>query len=245
LFLRSTFVGICICAVGMPAGAQITPVTYHVSGTVSDGGGNPIDKAEVTLSAENRAVLQSVTTMVDGRFSIGNLSAGNGILHVRRLGYQEFDERVTIGADGKSSVVDVQLREVPQKLEEVLVKSDEEGRLREFAEHKNQRSNFGRYFDRGEIRKRNPAFASELFRTIPGAQVQTSPSGGNTVRIRGCRPLVWIDGQRVGNAELDELVRPSEIAGLEIYPSNAGIPPEYMDRNNGACGIIVVWTKSQ
>ena len=141
--------------------------------------------------------------------------------------------------------MEVQLRELPQKLEEVLVKSDEQGRLRDFSEHKRVPNNFGHYFDRSDIRKRNPSFASELFRTIPGVQVQASPFGGNTVRVRGCQPLVWVDGQRAQGAELDDVARPSDIAGIEFYSSNAGIPPEYMDRNNAACGIIIVWTKSR
>ncbi len=230
---------------GILAQAQVvtasSPPTFRVSGSVSDDRGNPLDQAEIIL-LNDKTTLQTSTTGANGHFALGNFPAGNARVRVRRLGYQQIDTKIAIGPDAQP--VDILLRELPQKLEEVLVKSDEDGRLREFAAHKSQRSNFGRYFDRVDIRKKNPSFASELFRTIPGAQVQSSSFGGNTIRIRGCRPLVWMDGQRVPGAELDEVIRPSEIAGLEIYSSNAGIPPEFMDRNNAACGIIVVWTKS-
>ncbi len=245
--VRSVICGICIFAGATPAIGQNSATsspTFGVTGVVTDAGGNGIDKAEITLSSD-KAVLQSVTTGPDGRFSLGSFSPGNATLHVRRIGYEQQDMRIAIGSGGHSNSIPVLLRELPQKLEEVLVKSDEEGRLREFYDHKNKRNNFGKYFDRAEIRKQNPSYASELLRSVPGTQVQASSLGGNLIRMRGCRPLVWIDGQRIPGAELDEVTRPADIAGLEVYSSNAGIPAEYMDRNNGACGIIVVWTKSQ
>ena len=52
-----------------------------------------------------------------------------------------------------------------------------------------------------------------------------------------------VDGVRADNAEIDELISPSEIAGMEIYPSFAGVPAEYMDKENRACGVVLVWTR--
>ena len=69
-----------------------------------------------------------------------------------------------------------------------------------------------------------------------------SPQWGSVVRIRGCRPLLWIDGQRVPGAELDEVLNVRDIAALEVYNSFAGIPPQFIDRETN-CGAIVVWTK--
>ncbi len=244
---RQLILSASFCAFAAPVFGQVVapaaPTVFHVTGIVSDIRGNPVEKAEVTLDG-GKSLHQTTMTGTDGRFNLGDFSAGGATIRVRRLGYQSLDMNISIGANARQGDLDLEVRELPQKLEEVLVKSDEDGRLREFSQHKNERNNFGRYFDRGEIRKRNPSFASELFRTVPGVQVQSSGFGGNAIRIRGCKPLVWMDGQRIPGAELDEVVRPGDIAGLEIYSSNAGIPPEFMDRNNGACGIIVVWTKS-
>lgn len=246
--VRLVVCGICIFAGAGPATGQIPAAssgqTFRVSGIVSDAGGTGVEKAEVTLFS-GKASLQAVTTGADGRFVLGSFPSGNATLRIRRLGYVEQNVKISIGDAGQPTALQVVLQELPQKLEEVLVKSDEEGRLREFYDHKSKRNNFGRYFDRAEIRKQNPSYASELLRTVPGVQVQSSSIGGNNIRMRGCRPLVWVDGQRIPGAELDEVARPADIAGLEVYSSNAGIPAEYMDRNNGACGIIVVWTKSQ
>jgi hypothetical protein len=57
--------------------------------------------------------------------------------------------------------------------------------------------------------------------------------------------MVRLDGQRVPGAELDEIIAPSEIAAIEFYPSSAGIPPQYMERGNRLCGLVLVWTRTQ
>jgi hypothetical protein len=57
--------------------------------------------------------------------------------------------------------------------------------------------------------------------------------------------MVWVDGQRVPGAELDEVIKPEEIAAIEFYPSSAGIPAQYLERANRLCGLILVWTKTQ
>jgi hypothetical protein len=76
--------------------------------------------------------------------------------------------------------------------------------------------------------------------------VTLSASGrvGNTLRIRGCPPLVWIDGVRIPNTQIDEVVTPSDVAAVEIYSSFAGIPAQYFDRS-ATCGTILVWSRAK
>src|SRR5438477_137082 len=121
-----------------------------------------------------------------------------------------------------------------------------EGHLREFYERKQTRSSFGRFLDQQEIRRLGPTNSSDLFRAVPGILIRTaSTGGGNIIRIRGCQPMVWVDGQRVPDAELDDVIQPSEIAATEFYPSNAGIPAQYLERQNRLCGLVLVWTRTQ
>jgi hypothetical protein len=124
--------------------------------------------------------------------------------------------------------------------------ADPQGRLREFYQRREERAAFGRFLDSEDIRRRGPANASDLFRTVPGVSIKNNPAaGGNAIRIRSCQPMVWLDGQRSPGAELDEVIRPAEIAAIEFYPSSAGTPPQYLERGNRLCGLILVWTKSQ
>jgi hypothetical protein len=57
--------------------------------------------------------------------------------------------------------------------------------------------------------------------------------------------MVWIDGQRVPGAELDEVIQPVDIAAIEFYASNAGVPAQYTERENRLCGTIIVWSRTQ
>ncbi|PYO08111.1 MAG: hypothetical protein DMD30_09065 [Gemmatimonadetes bacterium] len=118
------------------------------------------------------------------------------------------------------------------------------GRMEEFYYHK-QTSNFGYFIDQREIKKRAPRFVSELFRTIPGARIQVSRRIGNTVTLRGCQPRIWVDGVKMQDTEVDEVANVEEVAAMEVYPSWAGTPPQYMDRETRACGTIVIWSRRQ
>jgi hypothetical protein len=149
-----------------------------------------------------------------------------------------------VRAERLQQFVVIVLATAASELEEVTISGNDPGKLREFFEHRDQRGSFGRFLMQHEIRKIGVTNPSDLFRSVPGIVISTA-SGGNTIRIRGCQPMVWVDGQRAPGAELDEVIRPSEIAAIEFYPSSAGIPAPYVERENRLCGSVLVWTRSQ
>ena len=64
-----------------------------------------------------------------------------------------------------------------------------------------------------------------------------------------CVMTVYLDRVRIvgrgGNATDDfvnELVVPSQVAAMEIYPRGIGAPPEYQPMN-GSCGVVLIWSK--
>ena len=71
---------------------------------------------------------------------------------------------------------------------------------------------------------------------MPGVLVQPSRRVGNVVRVRNCRPTVWIDGVRVPDAELDEVTSLEDVAAVEIYKSLAGLPQQFIDRQQSMWG---------
>lgn len=212
-----------------------------VSGIIRDASGVPVSDVEVGIIRGER-LQQFFITAADGKFLLSGVAAGIVPLRIRRLGYamQYLDVDARTPA---ASTLEIVLKAVPNELDEVMIAADE-GRLREFHQRRDQRGNFGRFLDAAEIRRLGPTNASDLFRTVPGIVIRTA-SGGNTIRIRGCQPMVWLDGQRVPGAELDEVIQPSEIAAIEFYPSNAGIPAQYLERGNRLCGLVLVWTRTQ
>jgi len=213
-----------------------------VAGVIRNVAGVPLSDAEVGVVSGER-LQQFVTTAADGKFLLTGVARGKVALRIRRLGYAmqllDVDTRVP-----SSASLEIVLKTVASELEEVTIAANDQVKLREFYEHKQQRASFGRFIEQREIRRLGPTNPSDLFRTIPGIVISTA-SGGNTIRIRGCQPMVWVDGQRVPGAELDEVIHPSEIAAIEFYPSNAGIPAQYLERGNRLCGSVLVWSRTQ
>ena len=226
-----------------PSAAADPPATYQVTGVITDAAREPVPDAEVTAVD---ASARGAVTDSRGRFNLGRFPAGPLSLHVRRLGYEARDIDVKVGAGGQPTSVEIVLLAVPAELAGVSVTADTRGRLREYYQRREQRAAFARFLDSEDIRRRGPANASDLFRTVPGVSIKNNPAaGGNAIRIRNCQPMVWLDGQRAPGAELDEVIRPGEIAAIEFYPSSAGTPAQYLERGNRLCGLILVWTKTQ
>jgi hypothetical protein len=233
----------CLTARGGFAQVQSSgPVArVTVSGVVTDDGNVPIASAELTLVRvdEGNRLLR---TGNDGRFSFDGVSAGPVSLTARRLGYHARTFRLEINSGVNPTPLALILHSVASDVAPVFIEGAD-SRLDAFYIHKRQ-SNFGRFIEVAEIERRGPVYLSELFRTIPGASVK--PSGrGNVIRLRGCQPMIWLDGMRVPNAELDDIASPMDIGGIEIYTSWSALPGEYMDRDGAGCGAIVVWTKSR
>jgi hypothetical protein len=68
-------------------------------------------------------------------------------------------------------------------------------------------------------------------------------------RIYRCVMTVYLDRVRiVGRAGasaddfVNEMVVPSSVAAMEIYPRGVGAPSEFQPMN-GSCGVVLIWTK--
>jgi Carboxypeptidase regulatory-like domain/TonB-dependent Receptor Plug Domain len=232
-----------LAAQELPA-RQAKPAAYRVAGIVKDSTGAPIPEADVAV-IESGTLRRQVATDAAGRFELRDIPAGPATIRVRRLGYQPRTVDVLVGATDLATFLEIIVTPLPAQLEEVLVNPNPVGRLREFYDHRQQRRSYARFLELADIRRLAPTSPSELFRSVPGITIRAASTGGNTIRIRGCQPTVWVDGQRIPGAELDEVVQASDIGGIEFYPSSAGIPPQYMDPSNRLCGLILVWTRSQ
>ena len=141
---------------------------------------------------------------------------------VRRLGYLQRKLEFDLNAGTTKEPLEILLTPVATDVEAVTIEGAT-GRLQAFNERR-VRNNFGYFFDQNDIRRKSPRYVSELFRAIPGARLQASRRTGNVLELRNCTPRIWIDGVRADNSEIDELISPSEIGGIEIYPSFAGVP---------------------
>jgi hypothetical protein len=213
-----------------------------LAGVVVDASRAPIANVEVGI-LWNREIVRAVRTDSAGRFEFSDLPRAKTSLVARRLGYQPRVYTVQVREGATRAFLPVVLDPMPTELEKVIVMARlaaSRGRLKEFYERKS-RGGMGTFIEREEIERRHPHWMSDMLRTVPGVRVIPRRGGGNSVRIRGCVPTVWLDGLAVRGAQLDEIVRPNDVAAVEVYRSSAGLPPQFASMNS--CGAIVVWTR--
>ena len=183
---------------------------------------------------------------MSGYFEVTDVPRDAQTLEIRRIGYTQASYNLWMGGQD-SLAVQVQLKRLPVRLAEVIVVDS--GRtfttfnrdLREFYERR--RMGLGRYITEFDIEDRNPSHLSHMLVGIAGMQVRsdgTITTGG--IRRTGCREFtIFINGIPMFGGTLDQLIRPSEVAGIEIYRGWAQIPPRFNFRGGGCA--IVVWTK--
>ena len=225
-----------------PASATTPRQTGFVAGTVRDTAGAVVVGAQISLAGH----LGRGTTGTDGSFRLSGPGGARTLL-VRRLGFRPESVAVAI-PPGATTEVAVRLVPTPQTLAPVVVASTDirryPPRLRAF--HQRRERGFGRFFTAEDIDRRNPAFVTDLLRTVPGTRV-TRRGGENVVTFRNqnCTPLIWIDGAPAVAGYLDpDIFQPNSLAGIEVYSGPATVPSELMWlRGKGACGVIALWTR--
>lgn len=212
----------------------------RLAGVVVDLQGTPLAGAKVSLNREGKAT-ENTRSNAEGKFEFANVAGGVASITAHHLGYGQRTLSLMIAPSATRDTVQIELVPVPTEIDSVVIE-ESAGRLQEFAEHRKQ-SKFGHFLDQNQIREQSPRYVSELFKKIPGARLLPSNGFGSKLELRGCRPKIWLDGVLAQDADIDEVINPSEIAGIEIYPSWAGVPAQYMDRENRACGAVIIWSR--
>ena len=218
--------------------------SYTLSGRVVATGGAAIANAEVMI-VEPRTAERSTKADSAGRFE-ATLAGPSAVLRVRGAGYVERTVYVKMEPDSHTSTVTVELDPIVNKIDTVVVAdsaSDVQVKLRDFYARKAAVNGMAHFIDSVDIAKKKPRVLSEMLRPVPGIVLQPSPRIGNIVLVRGCAPLVWVDGVRMPGMQLDEVAAPDDVAAMEIYNSFTGIPSRYFDRT-ATCGTVLVWLKS-
>lgn len=110
-----------------------------------------------------------------------------------------------------------------------------------------EKMGFGRFLTAADIQQRLAIQTTEIFRTIPG--VSLIPTGGTRYRLaitRGgdnCAPQIILDNMPVSvGDEIDDMVKPQDIAGVEVYRGASEVPGRFLGNRNN-CGLVVIWTK--
>ncbi|MDX1577364.1 MAG: carboxypeptidase regulatory-like domain-containing protein, partial [Gemmatimonadota bacterium] len=212
--------------------------------------GRPVSTARVTV----RDASLTVHTDEGGYFAVDEVLPGDHVLEVEHVGFEPVAQLVSVVAD-RTVEARVELSADPIELEPLVVSVlwDRRLELRGYYERRRwgERTGSGSFLEAEAIDRLVPAATSSLLRQTPGVEVRCSGSRSCSVRpARGtCSEMdVFINGARAlgpGRPEttsIDELVRPSEIAALEVYPAGTSVPGEFLS-GSGRCGAVVIWTR--
>lgn len=231
-----------------PAGAQ----TVH-GRVVERGTDHPIPSATVELRV-GEIVRGRVHTDEDGTFDIDIPGAGDYRLAAERVGYTSLlSESLRVGSLDSLDVL-FHMTSDAVTLEPVQVtaaKRFTSPLIAAFYDRASARRQ-GRFLTREQIGSMRAVRTSDVLRRVAGLSMRPVRQGRIALRARGgCEPLVFIDGMQVnmyggGAFTVDDLVRPDDLEGIEVY-SGASIPIQFVrDGPMGSnCGAVLLWTKQR
>lgn len=224
----------------------------RVVGTVRDREtGDPVATVALSLGSPDR----QVETDRQGRFMLSGVPAGEYELAVRRIGYRILRHPISV-TRGLTTQVDIELAPEPLEMEPLMATVTRPRRLEisGFYERKywGELVSGGTFFTEQDIERRRPLHVSHMIADAQGMRVRqgrlmsTRMSSGFSGS--GCEVNVYIDSARINGGShgdyisIDTLVRPIEVAGIEVYSGPAQLPAEFSGYD-ARCGAVVIWTK--
>lgn len=215
--------------------AQSSPIRGDV---VDRASGAPVPGVEIRVERGD-SLLASTRTDERGTFSTAGLAHGRVLLTARRLGFAQQEVELDVGSS--LAPIRIELEARATELDSVEVHGDPAASVKLHAYRLRRDSKRqGIFMERPDF-PRNARYLSEAFRRVPGAQFR-SASIGSGVRLRGCRPALWVDGIKMDGAEVDDAASIADVAAIEVYASLPQAPPQYQDRDS-RCGSILIWLR--
>lgn len=218
--------------------------TGRVQGrVVSADGGRALQGVRVT-SARGQGTVSDAR----GDWMLAGIPLGTRMVEFRAVGYYPQRRAVDVVADMTS--VEVALSTFQAVLAAVRVEASrtERGDAGAFVKRQ-RRGGMGRFFPAERIREMAPVRTSDLLRTLPGfrgdgsLQMKGNFSDGAGNFDADCTAEVYIDGhlmRGIEAGELDVLVEPENIYGIEVYSTGSPRPQQF-EQGLGGCGALVIW----
>jgi hypothetical protein len=158
-------------------------------------------------------------------------------------------DEVQVGSD--TLLVELRMLRTSIPLRPLVVTATVNARLAGFDERM-RRAGSGQFLTRADIDSRPGARTTDLLRQMHGVEIIPVPAGAgrraNVIRLRGgtgrCEPTIYLDGISIRQyieAPLDDILKPDQIAGVEVYTSGEGGPPHVS--SPAYASVVSFWTR--
>lgn len=218
---------------GVVIGRVLSPLEKPVAGA----------RVEIPMSAV------ATTTRDDGSFRLIGVQTGTQMLVARSLSYATAAEPIDVTSREPVEVT-LRLADRVNALDTVFVAARRNSYLDKSGFTQRKKAGAGYFFTREDFDKRNPNAVTDMMKNVPGVTVM-SQRGGTTITGRrrfsfttnNACTRVFVDGfemRDLGPGDLDMIVNPDDVAGMEIYQSG-NVPIRF--RSIQDCLTVVVWTQ--
>jgi hypothetical protein len=190
---------------------------------------------------------QVALTNDKGEFTMTKLPSGSQVLLARHLGFGAQTVAVDLNSREPQRVT-IKLPKFVAMIEPVVVNARRAQNLDRVGFTQRQKSGQGFYLGPDQLKDRHPTRLTDIFRTVPGLRVSSTPDGdivGSNRNVGGndCVNYVVDDmpWQSAEPGDINQFVNPSEVVAVEVY-QGPGAPAQY-SRAGGDCTTIVLWTR--
>jgi outer membrane cobalamin receptor len=200
----------------------------------------------------------AVVTRADGQFTLRGVAPGAVVVEARAIGFRPVRARVAATAGRATPVLLTLGADATVLAATRVVAARRSAMLAGFDARRTRGA--GRFVTRAQIEQWRPTSTLEAVAMVPGVRLVPGGGSGNQwgptqisipraltgpLTNASCRAAVYVDGVRwsteVGQP-LESVIRPTDIYGIEVHSTLAGIPAEYSPMDAG-CGVVLIWTR--
>lgn len=216
--------------------------TASLVGHIRSDSGQALGHAQVLVIGTDRGG----TTDSTGAFRISGLPAGTRTVEIRLLGF--LPHRVAVDlSPHRTARLEAKLQERAAVLKAVTVKAARQD-LTGFDQRR--KTGMGLYLTQKDIQRKGAITTTDAFRGLPGVQLVWNGSdyAPQTTRgvVRNCPMQYYLNGSPIdlSGSSIDGVVRPGDIAGIEIYRDATETPVQYQAGTGASCGTVLIWTRN-